>query len=31
MASYPEDFIFGSARNYAELDNEIEVMVLELF
>ena len=27
----PEDYYFSSARNYACLENELEVIVLELF
>ncbi len=27
----PEDYYFSSARNYAELDNDLEVFVLNLF
>ncbi|WP_034045343.1 REP-associated tyrosine transposase [Wocania ichthyoenteri] len=31
IVAYPEDYIFSSARNYAELDSEIEVILLLLF
>jgi hypothetical protein len=27
----PEDYYFSSARNYAGLDNELEVILLDLF
>ncbi len=27
----PEDYYFSSARNYAELDNDLEVVLLDLF
>jgi len=27
----PEDYIFSSARNYAELDSELEVVILHIF
>lgn len=27
----PEDYIFSSARNYAELDSELEVVILNIF
>ena len=27
----PEDYCFSSARNYAGLENELEVIVLDLF
>ena len=30
IVAYPEDYIFSSARNYADLDNELEVLVLNL-
>jgi hypothetical protein len=29
--SLPEDYVFSSARNYTELDNELEVIRLEVF
>ena len=28
---HPEDYIFSSARNYADLDNELEVVLLNIF
>jgi len=31
IVSCPEDYIFSSARNYAELDVEIEILRLEVF
>ena len=31
IVSNPEDYVFSSARNYAELDNELEVIRLEVF
>jgi len=31
IVSVPEDYIFSSARNYAELENEIEIVTLDLF
>ena len=31
IVSCPEDYIFSSARNYAELDAELEIVRLELF
>jgi REP element-mobilizing transposase RayT len=31
IVALPEDYYFSSARNYAELDNELEVILLELF
>ncbi len=31
IVSQPEDYYFSSARNYADLDNELEVVVLNLF
>ncbi|MEQ6122697.1 transposase [Pseudotenacibaculum sp. MALMAid0570] len=31
IVSLPEDYVFSSARNYAELDNEIEVIQLDVF
>ena len=27
----PEDYYFSSARNYAELDNDLEIVMLDLF
>jgi hypothetical protein len=27
----PEDYVFSAARNYADLDNELEVVVLDIF
>ena len=29
--SLPEDYYFSSARNYAGLDNDLEVILLDLF
>lgn len=31
IVANPEDYYFSSARNYAELDNDLEVMVLYMF
>lgn len=31
IVALPEDFYFSSARNYAGLDNELEVILLDLF
>jgi hypothetical protein len=31
IVSCPEDYIFSSARNYAELDVEIEIIKFEVF
>ena len=31
IVSCPEDYIFSSARNFAELDVEIEIIRLEVF
>jgi hypothetical protein len=31
IVTLPEDYYFSSARNYAELDYELEVLVLNLF
>ena len=28
---HPEDYYFSSARNYAELDNDLDVILLDLF
>ena len=31
IVTLPEDYYFSSARNYAGLDNELEVILLDLF
>jgi hypothetical protein len=31
IVSRPEDYVFSSARNYADLENELEIVVLNLF
>jgi len=31
IVSNPEDYVFSSARNYAELDSEIDIIQLQLF
>ncbi|WP_116790342.1 REP-associated tyrosine transposase [Flavobacterium psychrotrophum] len=31
IVANPEDYYFSSARNYAELDNDLEVILLDLF
>ncbi|MES2240435.1 MAG: transposase [Bacteroidota bacterium] len=31
IISLPEDYYFSSARNYAELDNDLDVVLLDLF
>lgn len=31
IVAYPEDFYFSSARNYAGLDHDLEVVLLDLF
>ena len=31
IVSLPEDYYFSSARNYASLDNDLEVILLDLF
>ncbi|WP_028607242.1 REP-associated tyrosine transposase [Lacinutrix salivirga] len=31
IVANPEDYVFSSARNYADLDNELEVLVLNVF
>jgi REP element-mobilizing transposase RayT len=31
IVTNPEDYIFSSARNYAELDNELDVVILTVF
>ncbi len=31
IVSLPEDYYFSSARNYAGLDNDLEVILLDLF
>ncbi len=31
IVASPEDYVFSSARNYADLDNELEVVVLNMF
>ncbi len=31
IVSNPEDYVFSSARNYADLDTELEVVVLNVF
>lgn len=31
IVEHPEDYIFSSARNYAGLDNELEIIQLDLF
>jgi len=31
IVTMPEDYYFSSARNYAGLDNDLEVFVLDLF
>jgi REP element-mobilizing transposase RayT len=31
IVEHPEDYIFSSARNYAELDSELDVVILNMF
>ena len=31
IVTLPEDYYFSSARNYAGLDNELEIVLLDLF
>jgi REP element-mobilizing transposase RayT len=31
IVTLPEDYYFSSARNYASLDNDLEVIILNLF
>ena len=31
IVSLPEDYYFSSARNYAGLENDLEIVLLELF
>ena len=31
IVAAPEDYIFSSARNYADMDSELEVVVLQIF
>jgi REP element-mobilizing transposase RayT len=31
IVSNPEDYVFSSARNYADLDSELEIIRLEMF
>jgi REP element-mobilizing transposase RayT len=31
IVALPEDYYFSSARNYAGLDNELEIILLDLF
>ena len=31
VVTQPEDYYFSSARNYAALDNELDIIVLDLF
>ena len=31
IVTMPEDYYFSSARNYAALENELEVVLLDLF
>ncbi|RXP44303.1 transposase [Lutibacter sp. HS1-25] len=31
IVAFPEDYLFSSARNYAALENELDVVVLDLF
>ncbi|WP_281988584.1 REP-associated tyrosine transposase [Aquimarina aggregata] len=31
IVKHPEDYLFSSARNYADLENELEVIVLNMF
>ena len=31
IVAFPEDYYFSSARNYAGLDNDLEVVLLDLF
>jgi hypothetical protein len=31
IVNLPEDYYFSSARNYAGLENELEVILLDLF
>ena len=31
IVALPEDYYYSSARNYAGLDNELEVVLLDLF
>ena len=31
VVSLPEDYYFSSARNYARLENDLEVFLLDLF
>lgn len=31
IVTLPEDYYFSSARNYADLENEMEIVLLDLF
>jgi hypothetical protein len=31
IVTLPEDYYFSSARNYASLENDLEVIILNLF
>lgn len=31
IVAKPEDYLFSSARNYAELENELEIILLDIF
>jgi REP element-mobilizing transposase RayT len=31
IVTLPEDYFFSSARNYASLENDLEVIILDLF
>ncbi|MEM0544056.1 transposase, partial [Flavobacterium sp. j3] len=31
IVDFPEDYYFSSARNYAGLNNDLEVVLLDLF
>ncbi|GAA3626747.1 hypothetical protein GCM10022397_10480 [Flavivirga jejuensis] len=31
IVSNPEDYVFSSARNYASLDSELDIVILHIF
>jgi REP element-mobilizing transposase RayT len=31
IVALPEDYLYSSARNYADLENELDVILLDLF
>jgi hypothetical protein len=31
IVAFPEDYVFSSARNYADLESELDIVILDLF